>query len=554
MNVKQGERVQSGFSLVEALIVVAALGVVASIAAVAVSRSREGACNAKLAGDVQTLNRAIQVYRISGGDLGNWGKLALSNPQAVIDRLKSVALDRDTVVGIAGRMIDPRLEVILQSAEEAKTDQPRAVWDENRKQFVIVGGGGRGIRKFALNTALAADWVADNYEERIASMRFASRDLWVWDYQDRLSSTHTAPTSVGMTPGTSPTPSGAPAGFKVLKPPRFSFKSGSYALEDFDLPLELDNPNKAGISVILYRVQFGAWKLYDGTPIDVPPGALVTAVAKPVHPDWLVSPFVSQTYTAEPVELVLDLRIPAAVSYAEAGGAMIPGAIDFSSEPAALIALANAAEIPLALQSSGKFNVFWTYDGSDPYALGEGDHDLDGQLTGLAPGLHMGEPFADGFPGQAVEYALPLWGSSKKLPVKAVARSYSEHLEDSKVARHEIEIAKVALRNPRVTLVSDVASIDLVTAFGDVPAGARIFYTTDGRDPKETKGLPVTGTEYTGPFSLRGLGSADVTVKARVFGPAGFEHWFDVSEVASTTVTIAPAVMSFSHTASLSAP
>ena len=71
------------------------------------------------------------------------------------------------------------------------------------------------------------------------------------------------------------------------------------------------------------------------------------------------------------------------------------------------------------------------------------------------------------------------------------------------------------------------ATISLDPSYGDLPVGARIYYTTNGTDPGDVGGEPVTGTLYTGPFAVDLTGSVElgsctnaVTVVARVYGPS----------------------------------
>lgn len=280
-------------------------------------------------------------------------------------------------------------------------------------------------------------------------------------------------------------------------------------------------------------------KLSQGTPIPAPSGMQLMGVAAPAPPNWLVHAYAPRRRAAALPQPVLEIRAPPAVTYAEAGGAMIAGAVDFSGGPEALIVLANAPEIPLDLQSSTHFSILWTYDGSDPSL--PGDHGREGKVAGLAAGLHMGDPFAGGFDGQPVDYALPLWGRSRTLPIEAVARDRSGNLEDSMVVKREIGIERVALREPKILIAGGMVHLQLVTAFGDMPAGARIFYTTDGSDPIVENGRPVGATmAYTGPFGQGRDLCFPAETRARVFGPARYEHWFDASAAASC---VAPATV-----------
>ena len=118
-----------------------------------------------------------------------------------------------------------------------------------------------------------------------------------------------------------------------------------------------------------------------------------------------------------------------------------------------------------------------------------------------------------------------------------------------------MSITKTTLRDPVITDAAAVATINLDTNFGDMPVGARVFYTLDGTDPGDDgTGNPIVGTEYTGPFTVKGQGTANVPVHARVYGPSGFEHWFDTSDAILTIVPVPPVAVTLSQTVSTSSP
>ena len=77
--------------------------------------------------------------------------------------------------------------------------------------------------------------------------------------------------------------------------------------------------------------------------------------------------------------------------------------------------------------------------------------------------------------------------------------------------------------------------IEPAVSFGDTPAGFRIFYTTDGTEPAEANGAPVNGTLYTGPVNLPPRLFISADLKAKVFGPVGYERWFTPSATATLT-------------------
>lgn len=71
--------------------------------------------------------------------------------------------------------------------------------------------------------------------------------------------------------------------------------------------------------------------------------------------------------------------------------------------------------------------------------------------------------------------------------------------------------------------------IELDTLSGEIPAGARIYYTLDGSDPGDNNDEPNAGdyTLYTGPFLVSQPDGQPI--KARVYSPSGAKQWFSTS-------------------------
>ena len=109
----------SGFSLLEALIVIAILGVVASIAwlACAISVFRPNTPNWTRTWFL--FNQAIKVYLAYEGDL-----TGVTDPQAIWDKLKTHrnADSAAAFAGLSDSMIDKRLQARMQSTEESASD------------------------------------------------------------------------------------------------------------------------------------------------------------------------------------------------------------------------------------------------------------------------------------------------------------------------------------------------------------------------------------------------------------------------------------------------
>ncbi|MFT4547340.1 MAG: type II secretory pathway pseudopilin PulG [Pseudoalteromonas tetraodonis] len=84
-----------------------------------------------------------------------------------------------------------------------------------------------------------------------------------------------------------------------------------------------------------------------------------------------------------------------------------------------------------------------------------------------------------------------------------------------------------------IAVSGTLLSIGKIIDAGTMPVDARIYYTTDGTDPGDDgNGNPLTGTLYTGPFDplVGGNHGIEATVVARVYPPADYAPWFNVSE------------------------
>ncbi len=123
--------------------------------------------------------------------------------------------------------------------------------------------------------------------------------------------------------------------------------------------------------------------------------------------------------------------------------------------------------------------------------------------------------------------------------MRVVAKSKNPSLvTNSYVISSNITIEKIALRSCEIVSSGDSARGDTVELSvdcdgGDMPVGARIYYTTDGTDPGDDgTGNPVQGTLYTGAFDP--LVDADeyegeALIVARVYPPEEYVGWFTVS-------------------------
>ena len=151
----------------------AVMCVISGVVLLIMDNARRTAIDTKLIRDVANINRAIQMYRIQGGSL-----TGLSQAQDVIDRMKA-GLDTgspDQMPRPGNNLIDPRLDIRLQTSMEASSNEQRAYYIPNQRIFVIATSGGQGIKDFVLNESLALK----NYGEQNRQHPFemgSQRDL-----------------------------------------------------------------------------------------------------------------------------------------------------------------------------------------------------------------------------------------------------------------------------------------------------------------------------------------------------------------------------------------
>ena len=273
-----GSRSRAGFSLLEVLLVVSAVGVFAGLAVFAANRLRLASQEVKLERDVAAINTAVQSY------LGNGGSLPESlTPEEVIERLKTKVEGDEAaqLVGHRGPFLDPR----VRGRSTKDGNVPRATWNSNVQRFAI-SNSERGITEFYLDHGSGAE----NPRRRAVQPRqFAKLMAWVWDFDGDGSSV--APkrrAKSGPARWQRYYSSPARVNLRRLAPPVFSIPGGIHRYELFPMPLTLANPNPEEASRIFYSINNGPWQIYDGLPISLSRNALnigVQAYVSSVSPE-----------------------------------------------------------------------------------------------------------------------------------------------------------------------------------------------------------------------------------------------------------------------------
>ena len=512
--------------MVELLIVVASLAVIGALAVLTIGGAHSDLRESKLKGDVAQINTAIDVFLSNGGSLDE-----ISTAQDVLTELKKESSSGKTVVGLRGRSVDNRLQAVEETDGELRK---RAVWQEALGKFVVKESRS-GVREFIHNEELAGDDFGTT--DRKTRMSYNGADGWVWKSVDHGSYAVGGPTSLPTLNAETldAAEGGSSAANSRLRAPTISPDSRERALASFPLQVSIaKHPNDPQDAKIFYSTTSGAWLEYS-VPFSVDPGTHVSAYVSYEDSAWMDSTLSEETYTNYPAGLEISLDVPKnPITYAEAGGALEEG--NYTAEPALepiRVTLTSAHAIPSAYENSDYFEIHWTYNGSDPRTSDE---------------RHTGGYFRGNYPGDDIDYTIPHWDGASLLPVQVVAQSKNvAFMEDSRVLDANINIAKMQLPRPVIryndsdTSRGDTVEIDKVVDGGDMPVGARIYYTTDGTDPGDDgHGNPESGTLYTGPFDPlldQGL-ETEAQIVARVYPPEEYRAWFDISELGDAVYTV----------------
>ena len=521
-------RLGSAFSLVEILIVIAALGVLSSVAVVTLTGVPDEARKAKLEQDVAIVNNAIDAYLAAGGDpaLLTEGNAVSALQQRVV-AAQGPAAD---ILGPQGPFLDTR--VITKTTDFAwsalyTTDpQPRFYVAQSRAGVVFDHG-----------PAMAVGGAAERPDE--------ARTVWVWDYTTASAPGQAAafvPTAIDA-PYTSTNPLAA----VTLGAPVFTPGTTTASLGGFPLSVSIANPNPSGSSRVYYKAGTnGNYALYDGLPFNVNPRTTLYAVAVSLDPSrYYNSPETSATYSLIPLELAVRINAPASVTYAEAGGLFIGQAQlspvaatitleDTSGGGADNLLVDDAGDdkyIPAPYVSSANFTIRYTTDGSDPLTSG----------TAIT-----GPDFSGYYSPVSVSLALAAWGTNSSLAIRAaaLATTNTEYFASSTVASNNVVISRTPLGAPLVSPTNQIVTFSVTITMGAPTNGpvigtnAPIRYSVDNTAPSASSGF-----SYGGPFSLSSFSASEQKlVRAVAVPPSSLTNWLDVSPETVRTFT-GPAII-----------
>jgi type II secretory pathway pseudopilin PulG len=478
---------ETGFSLVEILLIIAVIGILSGVAYQGVFGVRNSTADAKLRNDVRVLNSAIDSYRASGGGLegvSEWGDM--------LSKLKTSATNAKEIIGMKGPFIDIRVAGIEQSTGEAESGTLRAYFtnDGRSPRFLVANSGPVGIREFVFDESL----VAAAPEVRTATVAQATEGGWIWDYEE------TQPLSITSVPTAVPGVSqnnnvNATAAIFSLAPPQINPAASVYNLGSAP-EISLVDPNPAGASTLVYGVGSGAPGTAYSAPFSLSAPGPVSAQALSVDPSrYANSEVVTNTYMARPV-LSFVPPSPAPVTYS--------------------VASSGTNVVTISNNGGSIFDVF--------YETGSAD------LTTNSP--RYTNPIAL-VPG--------LWSNSASLTLRAQAfpnAGAGSYYTNSEVRSVSVSAQSTTLTAPAITPPGQVVFGSLPITISNAaanPAGTRVFYvyTTNSA----TQPTPETGTLYTGPFVVSEFGVNQVKyVKAAAYPPTNLpSFWFTQSSAAVQT-------------------
>jgi len=508
-----------GFSLVEILVVVAVIGVLASVTIPLVTGVPDAAKKEKLEQDVVIVNNAIDAYLAAGGDAA---QLTAGN---ILAALKSRVYG-----GMPAEMMGPQGPFLDPSVVTNATD---FAWSANfttdpRPRFVVVQNTAGVV--FGKGPATAVGGVAERPDE--------ARPSWLWSYAEA-----TPPPEreafVPLAVDTGYSSTNVPLVGITLGPPLVTPTSMTTNLWRFPLQISMTNTNPAGSSRIYYKVGAGNYTLHDGAPFNVDPGATLFAVSVSLDPSrYYNSTEVTNVYGVIPLPLAVRIVSPATVTYAQAGG-LIQGVSQLTptqglirlEDAAALIngqpdnllvsETGNDKYIPPSYLRDANFTIRYTTDGTDP------------SISGTA---QTGPAFNGFFSPVSVSLGIAAWGTNSTLPIRAVAVSGNTNFfTSSPGVSNSVSIAPTALSLNVVPLNPVGLPVQVqINETNTVPVGLRKFYTTDGTTPLLSPvggAVRVGATAYSSPVPSTSLPTTTYVLTAQATGPASYEQWFSSQPV-----------------------
>lgn len=539
---------REAFTLVEILIATVVIGVMSGLAVATLGGVRERAREARLQNDVAVVNNGIDAYVASGGVIPSG-----ATPEQVLAKLKTVASPDSTALGFPGPFVDRRLQLFMQSGDEAATEQARADYPNQSGYFYVRRDGGPGVKEFVKGEESALVT-----ETRTGSMPYTPEGEFLTGYTDQPAA---SPLAVAAPEAVGRADEAAKTGRDLVKFPRpcnmevRKWGSASewllYGGEELAVSSEGDGgffPAEARISSglppnvaqLVYQINRGAEMTAPTDPfilpvrIDPDDEVLITAVS--LDPTRYVSSDpCAVAFKSDPAPLEVggpgggDCP-PALLTYAEAGGAMVDQ--ETIVRDPFVVELKNIAFVPLEYRTS-------------EYLQAESFTTTTARYTDVETTATNTSFSAPTFSDVVVPIDVAGFGQNSTIRVQAEIIDYNP-----KVVSVAGTINCTISINP-TPLTVDVFPLKpiglppaiTITSSGDAPVGLRRVYTLTtgslGADPLDpaSGGVPLAGAiSYAGPITNFPI--ATHTVVAQATGPVGTEHWFTSTPVSRTYIAI----------------
>ena len=271
------------FGFINMIVTVAVIAIIGSISYVAMTNVSDRAEERLLNDQVASLNKSVKLYLNNGGSIDG-----LTTAQQVIDKMKTLAANGEKMAGFRGNFIDPRLQAVEQSDEEADTTgELRVIWDAVAQNFKIAIGGPKGIKAFKIDPTATPPTIQTETRDTMFELAATSETgSWVWDFDTEttasaspLVSTTTHDTQLDIDP-TGGNNNKTQLAQPVINP---APTGTALPLADFGTegkPVAVENLNSAEDSDLLVSVNGSYWTPVDsGETVNVPPGGTVAAFA-----------------------------------------------------------------------------------------------------------------------------------------------------------------------------------------------------------------------------------------------------------------------------------
>ncbi len=283
MKVIPHKRTEAGFGFLQMLATVSIIAILGGIAALKMTSVKDSAEEQRLNTHVASLNSSVQLYLSNGGSLEG-----LTSAQAVLDKMKTMAANGKKLAGFRGNFVDPRLEAVSQTTEEAaQSGVLRVLWDETNKIFRIADSGEVGIKEFKIDPTATPDQLETEERETQFELAATSENegAWVWDFEGETSAdVTTTGTTVDGDGDLDIDPDATNFTKTQLAMPTVSPGPGSYDLDEYGTsgkPVVLSNPNPSDTSDIYVSVNGSYWSVVaEGGTVNVPPGGSLSTFAK----------------------------------------------------------------------------------------------------------------------------------------------------------------------------------------------------------------------------------------------------------------------------------